>query len=107
MPEQRTDDGDRPSSGGCAYRGGVRDLTDSEAARQEAARLLGTSSDRWDHVVGVAAVARAVVDGVLHVVPTALRSHHCWSLMTYWYRLPGDVLRTYSMGWPRESDVHL
>lgn len=63
MTEQRTDDGDRPSSGGCAYRGGVRDLTDSEAAH-EAARLLGTSSDRWDHVTGVAAAAHAVVDVV-------------------------------------------
>lgn len=99
--------GNAPPPEARAYVTWVRDLTDSEAARQEAARLLGTSSDRWDHVVGVAAVARAVVDGVLHVVPTALRSHHCWSLMTYWYRLPGDVLRTYSMGWPRESDVHL
>jgi len=39
-------------------------MIDSEAARQEAARLLGTSSDRWDHVVGVAAVARAIVDVV-------------------------------------------
>ncbi len=33
-------------------------------ARDEAARLLGTSSDRWDHVVGVAAAARAVVEVV-------------------------------------------
>ncbi|NCD15922.1 MAG: HD domain-containing protein [Actinobacteria bacterium] len=39
-------------------------MTDSEAARQEAARLLGTSSDRWDHVAGVATAARAVVDVV-------------------------------------------
>ena len=39
-------------------------MIDSEAARKEAARLLGTSSDRWDHVVGVAAAARAVVDVV-------------------------------------------
>jgi len=35
---------------------------DIRTARQEAARLLGTSSDRWDHVVGVAASAHAVVD---------------------------------------------
>lgn len=37
----------------------------SETARQEAARLLGTSSDRWDHVAAVAAAARTVV----YVVP--------------------------------------
>ena len=41
------------------------DLADSGSAQWEAARLLGTSSDRWDHVVGVAAAARAVV----YVVP--------------------------------------
>ena len=34
----------------------------AEFARTEAARLLGTSSDRWDHVSGVAAAARVVVD---------------------------------------------
>lgn len=64
MTDQRADNGDRPSSGGCAYRGGVRNLTDSEAAREEAARLLDMSSDRWSHVAGVAAAARAVVDVV-------------------------------------------
>jgi len=56
--------GNAPPPEARAYVTWVRDLTDSEAARQEAARLLGTSSDRWDHVAGVAAVARAVVDVV-------------------------------------------
>jgi metal dependent phosphohydrolase len=36
----------------------------AESARTEAARLLGMSSERWDHVTGVAAAARAVVDVV-------------------------------------------
>lgn len=52
-----------------AYRSRMRHLTDCESARAEAARLLGTASDRWDHVVRVAAAARAVVD----VVPPADR----------------------------------
>ena len=34
------------------------------AARSEAAHLLGASSDRWDHVVGVADAERAVVNVV-------------------------------------------
>jgi len=42
----------------------MHDLVDIEASRTTAARLVGTSSDRWDHVVGVAAAARAVVDVV-------------------------------------------
>ena len=39
----------------------MQNLTDVVAAREEAARLLGTTSDRWHHVVGVAAAARALV----------------------------------------------
>lgn len=35
-------------------------LTEIRSARAEAARLLGTASDRWKHVVGVAAAARAI-----------------------------------------------
>ncbi len=42
----------------------MSDLIDVVAAREEAKRLLGTTSDRWDHVVGVAAAARAVVEVV-------------------------------------------
>lgn len=42
----------------------VEHLIDAGAAREEAARLLGTSSERWDHVAGVAAAARAIVDFV-------------------------------------------
>lgn len=42
----------------------MRHPTDGDTARAEAARLLGTSSDRWDHVAGVAAAARAIVDCV-------------------------------------------
>lgn len=47
-----------------SYGGGVYHLIDVVAAREEAARLLGTASDRWDHVVGVAAAARAIIDVV-------------------------------------------
>ncbi len=42
----------------------MQDLTNLDDAREEAALLLGMSSDRWDHVAGVAAAARAVVDVV-------------------------------------------
>ncbi len=45
----------------------MHNLFEATAAWEEAARLLGTSSDRWGHVTGVAAAARAVVD----VVPPA------------------------------------
>jgi len=41
--------------------------TDADGARGTAARLLDTTSERWQHVAGVAAAARAVVD----VVPPA------------------------------------
>lgn len=42
----------------------MRELTDRDSAREEASRLLGTATDRWDHVAGVAAAARTIVDVV-------------------------------------------
>ncbi|NCD17864.1 MAG: HD domain-containing protein, partial [Actinobacteria bacterium] len=67
----------RPLNAPTPYSCQVRDLTYGYSARGEAARLLGTSSDRWDHVVGVVTAARAVVD-VLPVEDTDLLVAAAW-----------------------------